>query len=41
MIEIDKLNLNEIKGKISFEDYERLIKHKPQTLLAAKRAGIK
>ena len=41
MVDISKLDLNLLNGKLSREDYERLEKYKPQTLYGAKRAGIK
>ena len=33
--------LSDLKGALSIEDYERLEKFRPETLFAARRAGIK
>ena len=38
---IEELNVENLEGRISIEDMERLKKHKPTTLSAAVRAGVK
>ena len=40
-VDLSNLSLSSLKGKISSEDYERMVENRPMTMLAAKRAGIK
>lgn len=40
-VDLSTLRTEALKGRLSREDFERLLEFKPQTLLAAKRAGIK
>lgn len=41
MKDISGLDIDQFVGKMSREDLDRMRKHKPQTLQAAIRAGVK
>jgi hypothetical protein len=41
MTDLSSLDIENLRGKISSEDFERMKKHQPQTLHAAVRSGVK